>query len=83
MAGLGRDRAVGRHPEPDVIGMDPAALVDEVLEGLAEVQLAQDRSDRRVVEVRLEVVEPERVVADQPVALGLSAGCCGRSLSGT
>ena len=61
-AGLGRDRAVGGHAEAVVVGVDPAGLVDEVLERLAEVQLPEDRPDLRVVEVRLEVVEAEREV---------------------
>ena len=64
--------------------MDPTRLVDEVLEGLAEVQLAQDRADARVVEVRLEVVELERVPVDEPVALRPQRPpTAGRSLSGT
>ncbi len=64
-----RHRAVGRDPEPAVVGVDPPLLVDEMLESLAEVELAQNRPDRRVVEVRLEVVELERVPVHELVAL--------------
>ena len=51
--------------------MNPARLVDEMLERLAEVELAQDWPDLRVVEIRLEVVELERVPVHEVVTLRL------------
>ena len=64
-----RDRPVGGQTEPPVISVDPALLVNKVLEGLAEVELAQDRPHGRIVEVRLEIVELERVPVNKLVAL--------------
>ena len=71
--GLRRNGAVGRDAKALVVGVDPAGLVDQVLEGLAEVQLPEHRSHHRVVEVRLEVVEAVRIEVASAGSPGSSA----------